>query len=384
MTSEERKEQRYQRRKAKRLQKKKEKYAACDDFDQVFSYDHLYRSYKKCRRNVAWKASTQKYITQAPLIIKQTYDKLHAGNFKSRGFYEFDLNERGKIRHIKSVDMQERVVQRCLCDHALVPVLSRTFVHDNGASLAGKGYHFSIRRIRRHLQWHYRHHGNDGYILLFDFSKFFDNVDHVIIKKILRNEFTDQRIIALTEHFIDCFGDRGLGLGSQISQTLALASANRMDHYIKEVLRIRGYGRYMDDGYLIHESKEYLQKCLRDLREICNDLGIVLNEKKTQIVKLSHGFTWLKCRFYLTDTGKVVQKIYKKSVVRQRRKLKALRRMLDRGALTMEDVYTSFQSWRAYALHFDAWHTINNMQVLYDQLFTLPNILQGGDLQPIE
>lgn len=383
MTSEERRELRYQRRRAKRLQKKREKNAEHDDFDKVFSYENLYRSYKKCRRNVAWKASTQKYITQAPMIVKQTYDKLHAGKFKSRGFYEFDLNERGKIRHIKSVDMQERVVQRCLCDHALVPVLSRTFIYDNGASLAGKGYHFSIRRIRRHLQWHYRHHGNRGYILLFDFSRFFDNVDHDVIKRILGQEFTDQRIISLTEHFIDCFGDRGLGLGSQISQTLALASANRMDHYIKEVLKIRGYGRYMDDGYLIHESKEYLQKCLWDLRNICNDLGIVLNEKKTQIVKLSHGFTWLKCRFYLTDTGRVIQKIYKKSVVRQRRKLKALRRLLDAGKLTMEDVYTSFQSWRAYAMHFDAWHTINNMTSLYNELFIFPNFLQGGVIHPL-
>ena len=378
MTSEERKERRYQRRKEKRLQKKREKYADCDNFDQVFSYENLYRSYKKCRRNVAWKASTQKYITQAPLIVKQTFDKLHAGKFKSRGFYEFDLNERGKIRHIKSVDMQERVVQRCLCDHALVPVLSRTFIYDNGASLQGKGYHFSIRRIRRHLQWHYRHHGNEGYILLFDFSKFFDNISHEVIKKILKREFTDQRIIALTEHFIDCFGEQGLGLGSQISQTFALASANYMDHYIKEVFHIRGYGRYMDDGYLIHESKEYLHKCLQDLREICRDLGIVLNEKKTQIVKLSHGFSWLKCRFYLTDTGKVVQKIYKKSVVRQRRKLKALRRLLDHGRITMEDVYTSFQSWRAYALHFDAWHTINNMTALYHKLFSSTCYLQGG------
>ena len=152
-----------------------------------------------------------------------------------------------------------------------------------------------------------------------------------------------------------------------------------MDHYIKEVLHIRGYGRYMDDGYLIHESKEYLQVCLREIRKLCDELGIVLNEKKTQIVKLSHGFTWLKCRFYLTDTGRVVQKIYKKSVVRQRRKLKALRRLFDLGKLSLEDVYISFQSWRAYALHFDAWHTINNMTALYDKLFSDSCILQGGE-----
>lgn len=74
-------------------------------------------------------------------------------------------------------------------------------------------------------------------------------------------------------HFIDAFGDVGLGLGSQISQTFALASADRLDHYIKEVLRIKGYGRYMDDGYLIHHSKAYLQKCLSQIEQICNALG---------------------------------------------------------------------------------------------------------------
>ena len=125
-------------------------------------------------------------------------------------------------------------------------------------------------------------------------------------------EFTDKKIIGLTMHFVRMFGDVGLGLGSQISQTFALASANRLDHYVKEVCRIRGYGRYMDDGYLIHESKEYLQGCLDGIRRICKELGIVLNERKTQIVKLTHGFKYLKTRFYLLDTGRVVRKIHKK------------------------------------------------------------------------
>lgn len=44
------------------------------------------------------------------------------------------------------------------------------------------------------------------------------------MKAILHKEFTDERLLALTEHFIDAFGDKGMGLGSQISQVLALAS----------------------------------------------------------------------------------------------------------------------------------------------------------------
>lgn len=167
------------------------------------------------------------------------------------------------------------------------------------------------------------------------------------------------------------FGDKGLGLGSPISQTFALASANRLDHFVKEVLQIRGYGRYMDDGYLIHESKEYLQECLEKIKQVCTVLEITLHEKKTQIIKLSHGFTYLKARLYLTGTGKVVRKIHRQSVTRQRRKLKKLARCLEAGMITHEDVFTSFQSWRAYAQIFDAWNTIQSMEGLFNRLFLL-------------
>lgn len=379
MTSEERREARYQRRKARRAEKKAAQCAMCDNFDWVFSYEHLYHSYKMCRRNVAWKASVQKYMTQAPLNVLQTYTRLMNGKFRTTGFFEFDIMERGKKRHIRSVTISERVVQRCLCDYALVPVLCRTFVYDNGASMKNKGYTFASKRLTQHLHEHYRKYGQDGYILLFDFSKFFDRVSHKLVKAILHKEFTDERILALTEHFIDAFGSIGMGLGSQISQILALASANRLDHHIKEVCGIRGYGRYMDDGYLIHPDKAYLQKCLEGIKAICDELEITLNTKKTQIVKLSHGFTYLKVRYYLLPSGKVVKKIYRRSVTKMRHKLKAFQQKVADGIMTYKDVYQSWQSWRAYAANFNAYRTIQRMGDLYNQLFifTPPPLPEG-------
>lgn len=368
MNSIERREARYKRRQELRLAKRQAQNAS-DSFDSVFSYAHLYSAYKKCRCGVSWKASVQRYISQAPLYVYRAHKSLQNGSFKSDGFYEFELFERGKQRHIRSVTMRERVVQRCLCDNALVPVVGRSFIYDNGATMKDKGYTFAVRRIVQHLREHYRHYGTDGYILLFDFSKFFDNVSHAVIKNIVRNGFTDQRIIALTEHFIDMFGDVGLGLGSQISQVLALSSANKLDHYIKEVCRIRGYGRYMDDGYLIHKDKEYLQKCLADIRRLCGELGIVLNEKKTQIIKLSHGFTFLKIRFNLTDTGRIVRRMARISVVRERRKLKKLALKVFGGLIDWMDVYQSFQSWMGYARNFNSYRARSNMRDLFRGLF---------------
>lgn len=369
MTSEERHQARYLRRVEQRHKAKVRKTASADDFARVFSYPNLYHAYKCCRRNVSWKSSVQRYITQAPLNVLHTYDRLMAGKYKSPGFYEFDLYERGKHRHIRSTVIGERVVQRCLCDNALVPMLSRTFIYDNGASLEGKGYSFAIRRLTQHLHEHYRKHGQTGYILIFDFTKFFDNVSHELVKRILHGQFSDSKILQLTEHFVDAFGSAGLGLGSQISQVLALASANRLDHYVKEKLRIRGYGRYMDDGYLIHHSKAYLQRCMRIIAKVCKILHIKLNPHKTQIVKLSHGFTWLKVRFYLTQTGKVVKKIYKRSVTKMRQKLKKLHRKLLAGEIAFADVFAVWQSWKSYAETFNAYRTAQKMGALYNQLF---------------
>lgn len=373
MTSFERHEARYQRRKAKRADKKLQKFESCDNFDSVFTYENLYDAYKKCRKGVAWKSSVQKFITQAPLNVRNIYESLHNGKFKTKGFVEFDLMERGKKRHIRSVCIEERIVQRCLCDNALMPVLSNSFIHDNGASRVGKGYSFSIRRLSQHLSEHYRKYGNDGYILLYDFSKFFDRVSHELVKKILSDNFNDPRILQLSYHFIDAFGDtEGLGLGSQISQILALASANRLDHYVKEVLRIRGYGRYMDDGYLIHQDKAYLQKCLDEIRIVCDELGIVINEKKTQIVKLSHGFTWLKVKFFVLPSGRIVKKMNRKSITKSRQKLKALLKKVEDGKMTYRDVYDSWQAWNAYAKQFDSYTTRRNTAKIYNSLFVTP------------
>lgn len=371
LNSEERHSARFERRKAAREAKKQQILEPYNDFDKVFSYKHLNHSYRETIQGVAWKASTQKYIMSYLLNNYKTYKILQNGLYESDRFFEFDLMERGKKRHIRSVTINERVVQRCLCDYCLVPALSRSFIYDNAASLKDKGYTFSKNRASKHLQSYYRHNNfsNEGWVLAFDFSSYFDNIEHEMIKNKVRQAIHDEKLLAQTFHFVDVFGERGLGLGSQVSQILALTAANRLDHYIKEILRIRYYGRYMDDGYLIHNNKQYLQYCLAQIREKCKELGIIINEKKTKIVKLKQGFVFLKCHFYLTPTGRVVKHIYHRSVVKMRRKLKTFAAWIEAREMTQKQMQEAYASWKAYARQFDAWHTRCAMQKLYNDLF---------------
>lgn len=322
-------------------------------YEDVFTYEHLYKSYKKCCKGVRWKSSTQKFIANAPLLVYRIYRDLKEGEFKSEGFYEFDLYERGKARHIKSVTFRERVVQKCLCDYALVPVLSKTLIYDNGACIKGKGYSFTVKRIKKHLAQHIRKYGTEGYILLFDFSRYFDTIDHNIVKRIIDKNFSNKKLKDITMYFVNQF-DEGLGLGSQISQILSVTVANYLDHFIKEKLRVKRYGRYMDDGYLIHIDKEYLKYCLKEIEKVCIMLGITLNKNKTQIVKLLHGFTYIKIRYKFNKT-KIIKLMNKKSVTRQRRRIK---RLYKKGA----DIDISLASWYGYARQFNSYRTVKSME----------------------
>lgn len=315
-----------------------------------------------------WKKGMQRYSIIPSIRIQRILRSLREHKWKSSGFYEFVIHERGKKRQIQAVNNDERNVQRCLCDHCLIPMLEPGFIEDNTATRKGKGYHYAIRRVRKMLTRHIRRHGLKGYVLMFDFKNYFRSIDHALVKTIASDKIHDPELIHLIYHLIDCFGDVGLGLGSQISQTFSLAVGDKIDHAITETYRVNGYERYMDDGLIISESKAELRKCMDTIYRIADMLKLTVNKAKTRIVRMKHGFTFLKKRFTFTKTGKIIMKICRKSIQRERQKLRKLVRKAKDGMMTWKDVYQSFQSWRSYANHGNAHRTIRTMEAYYTKL----------------
>ena len=67
---------------------------------------------------------------------------------------------------------------------------------------------------------------------------------------------------------------------------------------------------------------------------------IIVNQsrRKTKIVKLTHGFEFLKKRTYLCENGKIIMKISRQSITRMRRKLKKFKKFLDNLSKLQSDV----------------------------------------------
>jgi hypothetical protein len=283
----------------------------------------------------------------------------------------------------------------------LNPIVEPYLIYDNGASIRKKGIDFARRRIETHLHKYYRKYGNIGYALVIDFSKFYDNILHKPLMDMYKEIIKDEDIIKLISHLVDSFsidvsntniqenelfdsldyaksninrlGERyihkSLGIGSQISQISGIYYPTKMDNYCKIVKGIKFYGRYMDDTYILSNSKEELQQLLEDITKICDKLGIFINKKKTQIFRIDKGFTFLKIKYRLTETGHLVRVPVKNGFVRERRKLKSFKKMLDNGEMKFKDIEEQYKSWRGNLTKYNCHRALMNMDKLFNELF---------------
>ncbi|WP_130811396.1 RNA-directed DNA polymerase [Olsenella sp. Marseille-P4559] len=368
MNSEERRAARRARRDAKRAANRARRIESCT-LEQVADVDNLYRCARACSGGVCWKASVQRYMARCLPNVRRARDDLLLGKDIRRGFFEFDICERGKMRHITSVHFSERVIHKAINRYALVPAIIPTVTAGCSANIKGRGTEYALRRLKRQLARHYQKHGREGYILLVDFSNYFGNIDHDAAKRFVDRCLDDERLKRLVYAQIDAHGSRGLGLGSEPNQVLAVALPSPIDHMLLRTPCVLASGRYMDDTYCIALDKADLHAVMEDIRQECDKLGIVINEKKTRIVKLSRGFTYLKKRFEYGKNGKVIVRPCRAAVTRERRKLKKLAVFVERGEMTREQAVQSYQSWRSSMLKLDARRTVRSMDALFSQLF---------------
>lgn len=387
MNSAQRREVRYRRRKEKREAKRKALLDRYGSFENAVNMNALARAAKQATHGVRYKASVKRFMLRGLANVADLNRKLESGKDVHKGFICFNVVERGKLRRIMSVHYSERVVQKALNQNALIPVMTRPLIHDNSASQKGKGTSFAINRLVTHLRRYYRRYGNKGYVLQVDLKNYFGSIDHELAKARVRRSFDDERIVGLTCRFIDSYYEhyrkeavhegrdpdeaeaKGLGLGSEINQTLAVAHLDPLDHFVKEVLGIKAYARYNDDFYLIHPEKEYLEYCYQQIKAKCRQLKVAVNERKTHIAKLCHGFTFLKTQFFLTDTGKIIKKPCHPAITRERRKLKKQKRLVDAGLMAFEDVRRSYVSWKGCIEKKHARRSVWNMGCLFNSLF---------------
>lgn len=369
---------------------------------EIYDGNKLYDAFLKSKKNSSWKARTHQFHMNLLFELSHIQQELKDQTYELKKSTDFILNERGKIRAIKGDQIHDRIVKHVVCDDVLMPAIKNKLIYDDGASIKDKGIDFTRNRFTAHLQRFYReNHSNEGYILLIDFTKYFDNIRHDVFMDLIKKYVDDESSLWLIDlilqkaridvsymdddEYANCMntvfnsleynnidkalltGDKymskHLDIGDQVSQVAGVLVPLRLDNYIKIVQGNKYYGRYMDDSYIIHKSKEYLEQLLIDIIKIAAEMGITVNTKKTRICKLSDTFVFLQNRYTLTNTGKVVVKISKKRLTRMRRKMK---KMPDQ--VSKKEFEHWYKSWFNNAYKMMSKQQRKNLNALYEEL----------------
>ena len=337
--------------------------------ENVVGFEALCNSMNKCRKGVIWKDSVAHYYLNGIEETLKLEKQLREGTYKARKPVCFTITH-PKEREIVSISFRDRVYQRSLNDNAIYPQMSRGFIYDNMACQKGKGTDKARKRLKIFLQKYYRKHGTDGYVLQCDIHGYYPNMKHEVALEVFKKKL-DAWTYEKTEKVLNeqYNGDIGYNPGSQMVQIAGISVLDPLDHYIKEVLRIKYYIRYMDDFILIHEDEEYLNYCKEKIEERLKIKGFTFNQKKTKIYSLQKGVTFLGFTFKLTETGKVIMILKPKNVKQERKKLYRLVQQAKRGEKTKAKVDECYYGWRNHAEKGNSTKLLQRMDKYYKDLW---------------
>ena len=378
---------------------------------KAFTPQALFKAFHDLKKPIRFKESVQKYELNAFRNIAEFISEYQNGTYRLHRGAEFNLSERGKIRHICATPIYDRVPIRSFCDNIFIPSLRPYLIYDNCASLKGRGIDMQRNRMKVHLQKYFRqYHSNDGYILQGDFSKFFDNLDHDKIVKAISEKIKDTYSLEFIKMVLKSFCldfsncsdaeieayrngtkiinslnfrkantnttktiGKGVEIGSEVSQIIGVFYPYRLDNYIKIVKGCKFYGRYMDDFYIIHRDKVFLENILKDIQAISEQLGLHINFKKTHIKPLNRTFVFLKTKYTLTATGKVVMSLCSDTFKREAVKLRKFKKLYLNKRLTLDIIISQFKSWRGSVTRrqFHNYKAVKQLDNLFFQLFNL-------------
>lgn len=280
-------------------------------------------------------------------------ESLLSGRYRRQPPVRFTLCERGKIRHIVGPRYRDRVIQRSLCDNFIVPILSRSLVYTNSASLKGKGTSFARSRFERDMLAASRRYGPYARVFQYDVKNYFGSIPstraHAVLSENILKPYQGQPESDSMSRLLDIAAlysreSDFLTLGNQVNQLAAIAYLNRLDHAFHERLRQGGAGRYMDDGYVFCADGD-LPRVRSLFLESLETLGLQPNVKACFSSRLDRELTFLKIRFSCPD-GHPRRRLSQITLIRFRKHLKSLCSSVDFQKLPSEVISASIASFK--------------------------------------
>lgn len=232
-------------------------------------------------------------------------------------------------REIFAADFSDRVVHH-LIYRSIYHYIDKQLINDAYSCRKNKGTLYGINRVDKFMRSCTHNYTKDAYVLKLDIEGYFMNMNHQIIyDKIIEllpsNKTSFLGIKRETLYFLlkqTIFNDVvtncrikgskndwkglppskslfnkpegvGLPIGNLTSQVFGNVYLNGLDHYVKKGLKIKHYGRYVDDMVFIHENNRFLTNLVPKIQSHLNSVGMNLHPRKITLQHYSKGVMFL-------------------------------------------------------------------------------------------
>lgn len=289
-------------------------------YNRLFDINFILNTYNIIKKNTKNKNKLEKFEQNLSINLIDIKNKIN----KENGKYNLFMIYEPKERLILSLNLKDKIINH-MVGYILFDVLEKSLIDSNVAVRVNKGTSYGIKLVKKYIKkLNYNY-----YCLKIDIKKYFYSINHNILKDLLNKKIKDKLFLDIVYKIIDSSDEDyileyakkhnislkkgyGLPIGNLTSQILGIFYLNKIDHYIKEELKIKYYIRYMDDMVLFHKDKNYLKFCLDKIIIYLKKYDLELNNK-TIITKNSLCF--LGYRFYnkkIKILSKNRRRIYKK------------------------------------------------------------------------
>jgi len=286
----------------------------------------LFEAYFLCRKNKRNTHNALAFEVDYENNLLQLSEEINNGTYQPGRSIAFIVNKPVK-REIFAADFRDRVVHHWLIAK-LNPLFERIFINDSYACRTGKGTHFGIYQANDFIKSCSENYKTDCYILKLDIAGFFMHINRNILFERLKQFIIKHYpsadkplVLEICEKLVfnnpaqNCIikGKRkdwhglphnkslfhssagcGLPIGNFTSQVFANFYLNPFDHYIKTILNMRYYGRYVDDFVIVHQDKDFLKSLITKIRDyLKGELHLTLHPNKIYLQHYTKGVKFL-------------------------------------------------------------------------------------------
>lgn len=318
-------------------------------FEKVCDFENIHRAYKRASAARHYRDDIMHFTRYAEDNLLMLRDELKSGAYE-HGKYRHFIARDSKKREIMAAPFKDRVMHHAL--YAVIePVFDKRFIYDSYACRTGKGTHRALARLKQFLR---RVPYDRTYIFQGDIIKYFSNIHHETLLALTQRGISDPQTMRLVETVVHSANkERGVGIpiGNLTSQLFANIYLNELDQFAKHTLRTKHYIRYMDDFLILDTDKRALSAHREAMREYLHTkLRLTMHERKSTIAPVRLGVSFLGYRLL---RGRI--RLRTSTVKRFVRRTRYRQKQIEEGSYPQERFDAGVQSWRAYAVHADAW-----------------------------